>query len=148
MAQRARTRFEAARASTRPRWLGSPKNSSSRPNRLLSTAAPPSPPPPPRWKRWSSSSTHTRQGASDSIPPSCGGGVIELGGRGWRAIIRSMIDYLILLVTLLRAAVRSRADLVAENLLLRQQLTVLTRPTRRRPRLRTRDRLFWLLARA
>jgi transposase InsO family protein len=59
-----------------------------------------------------------------------------------------MTDYLILLVMLLRAAVRSRADLVAENLLLRQQLTILTRPTRRRPHLRTRDRLFWLLARA
>jgi transposase InsO family protein len=59
----------------------------------------------------------------------------------------SMIEYLLLLITLLRAAVRSRADLIAENLLLRQQLTVLTRPTRRRPRLRTHDRLFWLLAR-
>src|SRR5918995_136158 len=59
-----------------------------------------------------------------------------------------MIEYLILLFTLLRAAVRSRADLTAENLLLRRQLPVLTRHTRRRPRLRTRDRLFWLLARA
>ena len=47
----------------------------------------------------------------------------------------------------LRAAVRDRSDLVAENLLLRHQLAVLTRPTRRRPRLRTRDRLLWVLAR-
>ena len=33
------------------------------------------------------------------------------------------------------------------NLLLRHQLAVLTRPTRRRPRLRTRDKLLWVLAR-
>src|SRR5262249_8674219 len=33
------------------------------------------------------------------------------------------------------------------NLLLRQQLTVLTRPTRERPRLRPLDRAFWALAR-
>ena len=59
-----------------------------------------------------------------------------------------MIEHLLLLLTLVGATVRDRGDLVAENLLLRQQLTVLTRPTRRRPRLRTRDRLFWLLARA
>src|SRR5262245_29382408 len=37
--------------------------------------------------------------------------------------------------------------MVAENLLLRQQLAVLTRPTCKRPRLRAGDRLFWLLAR-
>jgi hypothetical protein len=58
-----------------------------------------------------------------------------------------MIDYLCLLTALLRATVRDRGDLVAENLLLRQQLSVLTRPTRRVPRLRARDKLFWLLAR-
>src|SRR6266540_4561856 len=58
-----------------------------------------------------------------------------------------MIGYLCLLTALLRATVRARGDLVAENLLLRQQLAVLTRPTRRRPHLRARDRLFWLLAR-
>jgi len=58
-----------------------------------------------------------------------------------------MIEYLLLLVGLLRATLRSRGDLVAENLLLRQQLAVLTRPTRRRRHLRARDRLFWLLAR-
>jgi transposase InsO family protein len=61
--------------------------------------------------------------------------------------MRAMIECLLLLVALLRAAVRDRADLVAENLLLRHQLAVLTRPTRRRPRLRTRDRVIWLLAR-
>src|ERR671932_676647 len=33
-------------------------------------------------------------------------------------------------------------------LLIRQQLTVLTRPTRRRPRLRSRDKVFWVLIRA
>src|SRR5919204_2071077 len=54
-----------------------------------------------------------------------------------------MLEYLPLLVALLRAALSSRGALVAENLLLRQQLAVLTRPTRKRPRLRARDRLFW-----
>ena len=58
-----------------------------------------------------------------------------------------MIEYLLLLVALLWATIRERGGLIAENLLLRQQLAVLTRPTRRRPRLRTRDKLFWVLAR-
>jgi transposase InsO family protein len=58
-----------------------------------------------------------------------------------------MIESLLLLMALLRAAVCDRSDRVAENLLLRQQLAILTRPTRRRPRLRARDKLFWLLAR-
>jgi transposase InsO family protein len=58
-----------------------------------------------------------------------------------------MIEYVLLLLALLRATVCSRADLAAENLLLRQQLAVLTRPTRKRPRLRARDKLFWLLVR-
>jgi hypothetical protein len=58
-----------------------------------------------------------------------------------------MIEYLLLLVALLRATVRDRGGLVAENVLLRQQLAVLTRPTRRCPRLRARDKLFWVLAR-
>ena len=52
-------------------------------------------------------------------------------------------EYLLLVVGLLRATLRRRGDLIAENLLLRQQLAVLTRPTRKRPRLRPRDRLFW-----
>jgi putative transposase len=63
------------------------------------------------------------------------------------AIMAAMVDYIVLLVALLRATVRARGDLVAENLLLRQQLAALTRPTRKRPRLRTHDRLFWLVAR-
>jgi transposase InsO family protein len=56
-------------------------------------------------------------------------------------------ELLNLLLASLRGAVRNRSDLVAENVLLRHQLAVLTRPTRRRPRLRTRDRLLWVLAR-
>jgi putative transposase len=58
-----------------------------------------------------------------------------------------MIEYVVLLLTLVRATVLDRGDLVAENLLLRHQLAVLTRPTRKRPRLRAGDRLFWLLSR-
>ena len=59
-----------------------------------------------------------------------------------------MFEYLLLLVSLFRAVLRDRNDLVAENLLLRQQLAVLTRPTRKRAPLRTRDKLFWTLVRA
>jgi hypothetical protein len=53
-----------------------------------------------------------------------------------------------LLLSLIRAAERDREALVAENLLLRHQLAVLTRPTRKRPRLRARDKLFRVVARA
>jgi hypothetical protein len=59
-----------------------------------------------------------------------------------------MLEYLVLLAGLFRTLLRSRAELAAENLLLRQQLTVLTRPTRSRPRLGSRDKLFWVLIRA
>src|ERR671928_318676 len=59
-----------------------------------------------------------------------------------------MLEYLLLLLSLIRATVRDRDALVAENLLLRQQLAVLTRPTRKRPRLRARDKLFWVVVRA
>src|SRR5947207_6378357 len=59
-----------------------------------------------------------------------------------------MLEYLLLLLSLIRAAVRDREALVAENLLLRHQLAVLTRPTRKRPRLRARDKLFWVVAHA
>ena len=59
-----------------------------------------------------------------------------------------MLEYLLLLLGLIRAAARDREALVAENLLLRQQLAVLTRPTRKRPQLHTRDKLFWVVARA
>ena len=63
------------------------------------------------------------------------------------AIMAAMIECLFLLMALLRATVCDRGDLVAQNLLLRHQLAVLTRPTRKRPRLRARDKLLWLLAR-
>jgi hypothetical protein len=60
-----------------------------------------------------------------------------------------VIELLRLTLSVLRALVRPRQDLVLENLLLRHQLAVLTRPTRRRPRarLRTWDKLVLLLAR-
>jgi hypothetical protein len=59
-----------------------------------------------------------------------------------------MLEYLLLLLSLARSAVRDREALVAENLLRRHQLAVLTRPTRKRPRLRARDKLFWVVVRA
>lgn len=58
-----------------------------------------------------------------------------------------MLEILALLLAVLRAALRDRAGLVAENLVLRHQLAVLTRPTRQRPRLRARDTAFWVLIR-
>jgi hypothetical protein len=44
---------------------------------------------------------------------------------------------------LLRLVLQSRAALAAENLALRQQIAVLTRSAKR-PRLRRRDRIFWV----
>jgi transposase InsO family protein len=58
-----------------------------------------------------------------------------------------MLELFVLLLGVLRALLRGRAALVAENLLLRHQLAVLTRPGRQRPRLCTRDKLLWVLAR-
>src|ERR687885_1889434 len=60
-----------------------------------------------------------------------------------------MLEVLWLLLTALLAWARPRQDLVLENLLLRHQLAVLTRPTRTRPRARLRiwDKLLWVLAR-
>src|SRR6266540_4044207 len=71
----------------------------------------------------------------------------ERRSRPRHTIMWPMIEYALLLLALLRATVCSRADLAAENLLLRHQLAVLTRPTRKRPRVRARDKLFWLLVR-
>jgi len=47
-----------------------------------------------------------------------------------------------MIVVFLRALLRDRAELAAENLALRQQLAVLEQGSKR-PRLRTRDRIFW-----
>src|SRR5437899_2318065 len=57
-----------------------------------------------------------------------------------------MLELTVLLLGVIPAALCSRRDLVLENLLLRHQLAVAARP-RRRPRLRTRDKLLWLVAR-
>ena len=61
----------------------------------------------------------------------------------------SVLECLRLLLTVLNSSVCQRHDLVVENLLLRHQLAVLTRPTRTRPRARLRlwDKLHWVLAR-
>jgi transposase InsO family protein len=58
-----------------------------------------------------------------------------------------MLEVVAFLLATVRALLRSHRDLVVENLLLRHQLAVLTRPTRKRPRLRGRDKALWLLAR-
>ena len=60
-----------------------------------------------------------------------------------------VLDFLLLVLATLRAAGRSRSDLVLENLLLRHQLAVLTRPTRPRRRVAFRrlDKLLWVLVR-
>ena len=56
-----------------------------------------------------------------------------------------MLVWLMLIWGFILRLLRSRRDLLFENLVLRQQLTVLKR--RRRPTLRASDKLFWLLVR-
>lgn len=48
-----------------------------------------------------------------------------------------------ILLLFIRGILRGRAELTAENLALRQQLAVLERRSKR-PRLRKRDRIFWV----
>jgi len=69
----------------------------------------------------------------------------EKGGVGRQILARAhirdaegMIELVRLLLTSVLASVRRRQDLVLENLLLRHQLVVLSRPTRRRRRARLR----------
>jgi hypothetical protein len=57
-----------------------------------------------------------------------------------------MIESLGLLLAVLSACLRTRRDLVVENLLLRHQLTVALR-RRPRPPIRRRDKVLWILAR-
>ncbi len=57
-----------------------------------------------------------------------------------------MSRLLLLMVAALRSSCRSRADLVLENLALRQQVVVLLRAGRR-PRVSTLDRWFWVVLR-
>ena len=56
---------------------------------------------------------------------------------GWRSVMRL---YLNLMIGLLRRVLRSRDDLLMENLVLRQQLAVYARRPKR-PRLQDEDRL-------
>src|SRR5947199_3270285 len=60
-----------------------------------------------------------------------------------------VFEFAWLLFTTVLTWARPRQDLVLENLLLRHQLAVLTRPsrTRPRPRLHAWDKLVWVLAR-
>ena len=58
-----------------------------------------------------------------------------------------MFEVLGVLLGFLRTSLRTREDLILENLLLRHRLAVLTRPTRRRPAIRRREKLVWILAR-
>jgi hypothetical protein len=58
----------------------------------------------------------------------------------------AVFDWVLLLIGALRAPFRGRQALVLENLLLRQQLAVALRACPR-PRLRRRDRVFWMVAR-
>jgi putative transposase len=69
--------------------------------------------------------------------------------RGQISDAYAVLDVLWLLLTTVRAVTRARQDLVLENLLLRHQLAVLTRPTRRRSHARFRlwDKLLWIVAR-
>ena len=57
-----------------------------------------------------------------------------------------LLDFLRLLLNGLGGLLRDRQNLVVENLILRHQLAVAPR-SRPRPKLRTRDKLLWILAR-
>src|SRR5436190_827181 len=57
----------------------------------------------------------------------------------------SMLELVTLLLGVLSAALRGHRDLVLENLILRHQLAVAAR-SKRRPHLRTWDKLLWLVA--
>jgi hypothetical protein len=65
-------------------------------------------------------------------------------GRAAGANLAGMLAILEAVMGALRAALRPRASLVAENLLLRQQLAIFSR-TKPRRRLRPIDRAFWIL---
>jgi hypothetical protein len=60
-----------------------------------------------------------------------------------------VLELFALLLAAVGAACRRRDDLIVENLLLRHQLAVLTRPTRQRRRVRfcRLDKLLWVLVR-
>src|SRR5881227_1058769 len=97
-----------------------------------------------------------RRRGNGSAGTPCGCCLPTAGGVGRQNLARAPISNLgcvfefpWLLLTTVLAWARPRQDLVLENLLLRHQLAVLTRPTRTRPRarLRTWDKLLWVLAR-
>jgi hypothetical protein len=69
--------------------------------------------------------------------------------RAWIGDAQEVLELLRLILTTALAWVRPRHDLVLENLLLRHQIAVLTRPTRTqlRARLSLWDKLMWVLAR-
>src|ERR1700733_12184014 len=67
-------------------------------------------------------------------------------GSGAGANLAGMLATLKAVIGTLRSALRPRASLVAENLVLRQQLAILRRATPR-PRLRPIDRAFWVVVR-
>ena len=66
-----------------------------------------------------------------------------MSARGTVGDHHAVLDWLSLLVGIVLASLRDRHDLVVENLLLRQQLSVAAR-AHPHPRLRRRDRLFWV----
>ena len=55
-----------------------------------------------------------------------------------------MVTFLSIIATVLRAVLRGKQALVLENLALRQQLGVYLRKEKRPPRLKPRDRIFWV----
>jgi len=54
-----------------------------------------------------------------------------------------MLRLLVALAPAIRSAMRSRRDLLLENLALRQQLATFV--AKRRPRIRPADRVFWVI---
>ncbi len=60
--------------------------------------------------------------------------------------MRALNLVLTVVLQIVSSLVRSRSDLILENLALRQQIAVLTR-TRRRARLEPEDRILWVALR-
>jgi putative transposase len=63
-----------------------------------------------------------------------------------RRLLRAMVRLLLVLLRVFRSALRSHADLMLENLALRQQLAAFVQ-SGRRPRIRATDRLLWIALR-
>jgi hypothetical protein len=81
---------------------------------------------------------HQARAGSTASAGSCGTATLRARRGVGSGHAGHLLQWIVLLLAALRAPCRRRGDPIAEHLLLRHQLAVLTRPTRRRPRGRFR----------